>query len=199
VLTLAGAQAFRAAMARVPGVGLRRVTTAVVVLFIGLEFIGLRHALAVYHSQENLARASVELQPHAPDGWEWLGNHYVAVGDLLNAARCYSEAVAIEPGIERPRHNLAAALLHLGRPAEALAHSEAVASMHGVSAEGAAVAAASALELERWDEARRWLDRGLERAPDNQRLAELAAELDRRRPISPVGTPGADADPQSSR
>jgi len=70
---------------------LRWAVGAVVIVFLSIELLGLRHALAVYHSQESLARASIELAPHAPDGWEWLGNHYIEVGDLANAARCYAE------------------------------------------------------------------------------------------------------------
>ncbi|MEE4272566.1 MAG: hypothetical protein V2I67_12880 [Thermoanaerobaculales bacterium] len=153
----------------------RPATLAVVVVFLALELIGLRHAFAVYHSQESLARASVELQPHAPDGWEWLGNHYVAVDDLPNAARCYSEAVAIAPTVYRPRHNLATALLHLGRPAEALEHETAIERIHGTTADGAAVAAAASLDLGRRDEAGEWLTRGLQLEPDNPRLLALHA------------------------
>ena len=152
---------------------LRSVAAAAAVVFIALELIGLHHAFEVYSSQEILARASVELQPHAPDGWEWLGNHHVERGELGRAARCYAAAVAIEPGIYRPRHNLAAALLHLGQPAEALAHERAVEEIHGTTAEGAVVAAAACLALGRWDEAGRWLERGLEIAPDHPRLLEL--------------------------
>jgi tetratricopeptide (TPR) repeat protein len=160
----------------------RPVLGVFVAVFLALELLGLRHALWVYHSQENLARASVKLQPHAPDGWEWLGNHYLEIGDLPNAARCYAEAVAIEPGIYRPRHNLAAALYYLGRPAEALEHETAVATIHGVTADGATIAAAASLDLELWDEAERWLHEGLERDPDNERLLELEARWRDERP-----------------
>jgi len=152
---------------------IRPVLGVVVAVFLALEVLGLRHALWVYHSQENFALASVELQPHAPDGWEWLGNHFLEVADLPSAARCYSEAVAIEPGIFRPRHNLAAALFYLGQPAEALEQETAVAAIHGVTADGAYIAASACLELGRWDEAERWLARGLELDPTSERLLEL--------------------------
>ena len=159
----------------------RPVLGIVVTVFLVLEVLGLRHALWVFHSQENLARASVELQPHAPDAWEWLGNHYLEVGDLPNAAQCYARAVVIEPKIFRPRHNLAAALYYLGRPAEALEHETAVASIHGVTADGATIAVAACLDLERWDEAKFWLTEGLERDPTNELLLELEARwLDER-------------------
>jgi len=156
---------------------MRSVLGIIVALFLVLEVLGLRHALEIYHSQENLALASVELQPHAPDGWEWLGNHYFEMGDLPNAARCYGEAVAIEPAIYRPRHNLAAALFYLGRPAEALDHENAVAALHGVTTEGAYIAASACLKLERWDEAAQWILVGLDNDPESTRLIELQARL----------------------
>lgn len=152
---------------------LRPVLGIVVAIFLALEVLGLRHALEIYHSQRNLALASVDLQSHAPDGWEWLGNHFLETGDLRNAARCYGEAVAIEPGIHRPRHNLAAALYYLGRPAEALEHETAVAAIYGVTADGAYIAASACLELEYWDDAGRWLAQGLDEDPANERLLEL--------------------------
>jgi len=163
---------------------LRPVIGIVVAVFLALEVLGLRHALEIYHSQGNLALASVDLQPHAPDAWEWLGNHYLEIGDLSNAARCYGEAVAIEPGIYRPRHNLAAALYYLGRPAEALEHETAVAAIHGVTADGAYIATSACLELGRWDEAERWVARGLEMNPTNDRLLELRSRWLNERPES---------------
>lgn len=156
---------------------LRHVLGVVVIVFLATEFVGLRHALEVYKTQESLARASVELQPHAPDGWEWLGNHYIEIGDLPNAARCYGEAVAIEPSIFRPRHNLAAAMLYLGRPSEALEHEIAVEEIHGVTAEGAFVAASALMALDRWQDAGEWLLEGLDHEPENSRLRELQAQL----------------------
>jgi tetratricopeptide (TPR) repeat protein len=177
VAQICGACLLTAASGRV-----RTLLVFAISIFLGLEIAGLRHAFAVYHSEESLARTSVELQPHAPDGWEWLGNHFLVTGDLVAAARCYRRAVDIEPGIERPRHNLAAALLHLGHPAEALEHERAVVEMHGITPEGAAVAASAAMSLERWDEAASWLVAGLDDAPRSDRLAELLRELLRRHP-----------------
>jgi hypothetical protein len=153
-------------------------------LFLALELVGLGRALEVYRSPESLARAAVELQPHAPEGWEWLGNHELEAGDLAAAAACYREAVAIEPSILRPRHNLAAALLFLGQPAEALDHARAVAELHGVAPDGAWVAASACLELGRREEAGRWIELGLAEAPADRRLLEL-----RSRWLDPAPTP----------
>jgi Flp pilus assembly protein TadD len=153
-------------------------------VFLIVEVLALPRAIDVYHSQENLARASVELQPHAPDGWEWLGNHYLEKGDLPNAARCYAEAVAIEPTIERSRHNLAAALFYLGRPAEALEHQTAVAEIHGVTTDGAYIAGSASLALGLRDEAGRWINAGLELDPTDERLLELEARWLEGRPGS---------------
>lgn len=156
---------------------LRPVLGMAVMVFLAIEFIGLRHALEVYDTQESLARASVELQPHAPDGWEWLGNHYIEIGDLPNAARCYGKAVAIEPSILRSRHNLAAALYYLGRPSEALEHEIAVEKIHGITAEGTFVAVSALAKLDRWQEAGERLLAGLDHEPTNRKLAELQAHL----------------------
>jgi hypothetical protein len=156
---------------------LRWAVGAVVIVFLSIELLGLRHALTVYHSQESLARASIELAPHAPDGWEWLGNHYIEVGDLPNAALCYAEAVAIEPSIYRPRHNLAAALLYLGRPADALEHEIAIERDHGVTTDGAFVAVSALMELGRWQEAGAWLLAGLDQDPTSESLSQLQAGL----------------------
>ncbi|HSL17557.1 MAG TPA: tetratricopeptide repeat protein [Methylomirabilota bacterium] len=168
-----GARARPVLAARRPWLGW--VPALLAVVFLGFQVLGLQHALAVYHNQESLARAAIELQPDAPDGWLWLGNHHVEAGDLPAAARCYAEAVALAPGLFDARHNLAAALLALDRPAEALEHARAAAEIHGVTPEGAVVAASACLQLGRWDEAGRWLDQGLAAAPEHPRLLELRA------------------------
>jgi len=167
---------------------LRWAVAAVVSVFLAVELVGMSRALEVYRSQENLARASIELAPYAPDGWEWLGNFFVEVGDFPNAARCYAEAVAIDPSIYRPRHNLAAALLHLGRPAEALEHEIAVRRIHGVTSDGAFVAVTALMELGRWNDAGDWLLAGLDRDPTSAKLKELLERLLRNAP-----------DPESTR
>jgi hypothetical protein len=156
---------------------LRWAVAAVALVFLAFELVGLRHALDVFSSQEHLARAAIELQPDAPDGWLWLGNSHTERGDLPTAARCYAEAVAIAPGLYDARHNLAAALLHLGRPAEALEHEIAVRRAHGVTAEGAIVAVRALLELGRRDAAIEWLRDGLAVDPDNATLLELESSL----------------------
>lgn len=155
----------------------RWAAASVVGVFLAVELVGMSRALEVYRSQENLARASIELAPHAPDGWVWLGNHFVEVGDYPNAARCYSEAVAIEPSIYRPRHNLAAALLRLERPGEALDHEIAVRRDHGVTTDGTFVAVKALMELGRWEEAADWLVAGLDQDPTSPVLHELLARL----------------------
>ncbi len=156
---------------------LRWAVGAVVVVFLSIELLGLGHALEVYRSQENLARASIELAPHAPDGWEWLGNHYIEVGDLPNAARCYSEAVAIAPELHRPRHNLAATLLYLGRPAEALEHERIAEADNGFTTDGDVVTVTALMELGRWDEAGSRLLESLDHDPQNESLVRLQVRL----------------------
>jgi hypothetical protein len=155
----------------------RRAPRSVVAVFIAVEIVGLSHAIDVYHSQENLARGSIELAPHAPDGWEWLGNHHVEEGDLVNAARCYAEAVARAPDLYRPRHNLAAALLYLGRPGEALEHELVAESGHGPTTEGTVITVSALMELGRWDEAAERLLAGLDRDPQSRNLQRLQIRL----------------------
>jgi hypothetical protein len=150
---------------------------AVVAVFLSVELLGLHHALEVYHSQESLARASIELAPHAPDGWEWLGNHFIEIGDLENAALCYAEAVAVAPTLYRPRHNLAAALLYLGRPAEALEHERIAEGHHGSTTDGVFVMISALIELEQWSEAEIRLLEELDRDPDSEPLGELQIRL----------------------
>jgi hypothetical protein len=149
----------------------------VVVVFLSVELLGMHHALEVYHSQESLARASIELAPHAPDGWEWLGNHYIEIGDLENAALCYAEAVAVAPELYRPRHNLAAALFYLGRPAEALEHERVAEELHGPTIDGAFVMISALIELEQWPEAEIRLLEGLDRDPESASLSRLQVRL----------------------
>jgi len=150
---------------------------AVVTVFLSVELLGMHHALEVYHSQESLARASVELAPHAPDGWEWLGNHYIEIGDLENAALCYAEAVAVAPTLFRPRHNLAASLLYLRRPAEALEHERIAEEFHGPTTDGAFVMISALIEVEQWSEAETRLLEGLDRDPESVSLSRLQVRL----------------------
>ncbi len=156
---------------------LRAGVTAVAVVFLALELVGLRHALSVFSSQESLARAAVELQPDAPDGWLWLGNHHLETGDLPAAARCYAEAVAVAPGLYDARQNLAAALYYLGRPGDALEHQRILREQHGVTADSAVIAARALIDLGRPDEAAVWLHDGLVLDPDHAFLLELERTL----------------------
>ena len=142
-------------------------------VFVAAEVVGSRGALAAWRSQEALAEAAIEFYPAGPDAWEWLGNVHLERGDLAEAASCYAAAVARGPELYRPRHNLAAALLYLGRPAEALEQLDVADRLGGVTARAAVVRVEALLELGRIDEARDTLARALERWPDHDRLVEL--------------------------
>ena len=141
------------------------------------ELIGLRHALWVYANQENLANAAIEIFPDGPDGWEWLGNAYIEKGDLEEARECYQAATERGPELFRPRHNLAAALLYTGQPAEALEQLEILDSLHQPTAPGSKVAVTALMELGRWDEAAVRLVVSLDRDPGYEPLGETAARL----------------------
>jgi len=146
-------------------------------VFVTAEMAGSRHALAAWHSQEALAEAAIDFYPAGPDAWEWLGNVHLERGDLADAASCYAAAVERGPELYRPRHNLAAALLYLGRPAEALAQLDVADRLGGVTARAAVVRVEALLELGRVGEARDTLARALERWPDHERLNELQRAL----------------------
>ena len=148
------------------------VATALIV-----EQIGLRHALWVYANQENLANAAIEIFPDGPDGWEWLGNAYIEKGDLEEARECYQAATERGPELFRPRHNLAAALLYTGQPAEALEQLEILDSLHQPTAPGSKVAVTALMELGRWDEAAERLVVSLDRDPGYVPLADMATRL----------------------
>jgi len=141
------------------------------------ELIGLRHALWVYANQENLANAAIEIFPDGPDGWEWLGNAYIEKGDLEEARECYQAATERGPELFRPRHNLAAALLYTGQPAEALEQLEILDSLHTPTAPGSKVAVTALMELGRWDEAAERLVVSLDRDPGYVPLADMATRL----------------------
>jgi tetratricopeptide (TPR) repeat protein len=149
----------------------------IVAIALVVEQIGLRHALWVYANQENLARAAIEVFPDGPDGWEWLGNVYIEKGELDEARECFRKATERGPELFRPRHNLAAALLYTGRPAEALEQLEILESLHPPTAPGSKVAVLALMELGRWDEAATRLVDSLDRDPGDPGLAEAAARL----------------------
>jgi tetratricopeptide (TPR) repeat protein len=148
------------------------VTTALIV-----ELVSLQRALSVYANQENLARAAIEIYPDGPDGWEWLGNVHIDRGEMEAARECYREATERGPELFRPRHNLAAALLYTGRPAEALEQLEILDSLHPQTAPGSRVAVVALMELGQWEEAARRLVQSLDRDPNYDPLAETAARL----------------------
>ena len=142
-----------------------------------VEQVGLRRALWVYANQENLAHAAIEIFPDGPDGWEWLGNVHIEKGEIEEARECFREATERGPELFRPRHNLAAALLYTGRPAEALEQLEILDSLHPPTAPGSKVAIIALMELGRWDEATTRLINALNRDPGDPALAETAARL----------------------
>ncbi|MFV2072178.1 MAG: glycosyltransferase family 39 protein [Thermoanaerobaculales bacterium] len=142
-----------------------------------VEQIGLRNALWVYANQENLARAAIEIFPDGPDGYEWLGNAFLARGDLPAALICYRQATERGPELYRPRHNLAAALLYTGRPEEALEQLAIAEALHGATSDGSTVVITALLRLRRWNEATDRLLDALERAPADPALRRLGARL----------------------
>jgi hypothetical protein len=144
-----------------------------VAVFVAAELVGSRHALAAWKSQEALAEAAIEVFPAGPDAWEWLGNVHLERGDLAAAATCYAAAVERGPALYRPRHNLAAALLYLGRPAEALEQLDLAEPLGGANARAAAVRAEALLELGRDVEARQVIEQARRRWPDHPRLEQL--------------------------
>ena len=149
----------------------------IVVTALIVEQVGLRRALWVYANQENVARAAIEIFPDGPDGWEWLGNVHIEKGELEEARECFRQATERGPELFRPRHNLAAALLYTGRPAEALEQLEILDSLHPPTAPGSKVAVTALMELGRWDEAATRLINSLDRDPGYAPLKETAARM----------------------
>jgi tetratricopeptide (TPR) repeat protein len=139
--------------------------------------VGLRHALWVYASQENLARTAIEIFPEGPDGWLWLGDVYLEKNDLEAARDCYLEATERGPELFRPRHNLAAALYYTGQPAAALDQLATLESLHLPTTDGSRVAVLSLMELGRWDDAAQRLVQALDQDPDDAPLAGLVEVL----------------------
>ena len=156
---------------------LRWAVPLIVVTALIVEQIGLRHALWVYANQENLAQAAIEIYPDGPDGWEWLGNVHIEKGELEEASVCFQKATERGPELFRPRHNLAAALLYTGRPAEALEQLEILNSLHPPTAPGAKVAVTALMELGRWEEASSCLVESLDRDPGYVPLVDMATRL----------------------
>jgi tetratricopeptide (TPR) repeat protein len=149
----------------------------IVVTAIAVEQIGLRHALSVYATQENLARAAIEISPDGPDGYEWLGNVYLDRGDLPAALECYRQATVRGPELYRPRHNLAAALLYSGYPSQALEQLAILERTHPSSARGLTIAARSLVALERWDEAAQRVLEELAQNSDDPEMHNLLEEV----------------------
>ena len=156
---------------------LRWAIPAMVAVVLVVEVIGLRHALWVYSTQENLARAAIEIFPDGPDGWEWLGNVFLERGELEAALECYKDATERGPELYRPRHNYAAALLYTGKPAAALEQLTILERYHPLIADATNVAVIALIDLRRWDEAADRLIGGLDRDPDDPALIKSAVRL----------------------
>jgi tetratricopeptide (TPR) repeat protein len=156
---------------------LRWAVPLIVMTALIVEQVGLRRALWVYANQENLAHAAIEIFPDGPDGWEWLGNVHIEKGEIEEARECFREATERGPELFRPRHNLAAALLYTGRPAEALEQLEILDSLHPPTAPGSKVAVTALMNLGRWDEAASRLVDSLDRDPGYAPLVETAVRL----------------------
>jgi hypothetical protein len=156
---------------------LRWAITLMVAVVLVIEIIGLRHALRVYSTQENLARAAIEIFPDGPDGWEWLGNVFLERGELEAALECYRDATERGPELYRPRHNYAAALLYTGKPAAALEQLAILETFHPLPADATNVAVTALINLDRWDEATKRLVEGLDRDADDPLLTESAARM----------------------
>ena len=156
---------------------LRWAVPMIVLTALAVEQAGLQRALWVYANQENLAHAAIEIFPDGPDGWEWLGNVYIEKGQVEEARECFRKATERGPELFRPRHNLAAALLYSGRPAEALAQLEILNSLHPPTAPGSKVAVTALMDLGLWDEAASRLVDSLDRDPGYAPLADAANRL----------------------
>jgi tetratricopeptide (TPR) repeat protein len=68
---------------------------------------------------------AVQADPNFAEAWNNLGNSLAAIGKLDDAVRAYRLALSLEPDYPEPRCNLATILDRMGRPAEALAQSDA--------------------------------------------------------------------------
>jgi tetratricopeptide (TPR) repeat protein len=151
---------------------------AVIMVCYGVgQQLGLRQALHAYSSQENLARTSIAIAPQVPEGYEWLGNVYLERNDLSTALSYYQEAVQQAPGVYRPRNNLAACLLELGRPVEALQHLQILEQQHGATVTSSTSMVRALIMLRRWDSAAQHLLWSLQRMPDEPALLRLQRQL----------------------
>jgi tetratricopeptide (TPR) repeat protein len=163
------------------------VLVLVLAAWLGLQQVGLHRALQVYSSQEELARAAVAIDPDGPPGHEWLGNIWLERNDLRRALEQYRLAVAGDPSLYRPRLNMAACLLHLGRSEEALEQIDLLEARHGRTVHSCHVAVKALLRLGRVAEAKQRLRWALERAPDSVLLRRLEATM----PHGPASGPAA--------
>jgi hypothetical protein len=154
----------------------------ILVCYVVGQQVGLRQALYAYSSQENLALTSIAIAPEVPEGYEWLGNVYLKRNDLFTALAYYQEAVQCAPEIYRPRNNLAACLLELGRPAEALHQLQILEQQHGATVPSSIGMVRALIMLRRWDNAAQHLLWSLQRIPDEPALLGLQRQLLREHP-----------------
>jgi tetratricopeptide (TPR) repeat protein len=158
----------------------RHLVPVALLLLIGYataQQIGLRQALYAYSSQEGLARTSIAIAPHVPEGYEWLGNVYLMQNDLRLALHYYQEALQRAPHLYRPRNNVAACLVRLGRPAEALSHLATLEQEHGITTRSSINTVQALILLRRWDEAGERLLWILRREPRHPALLDLQRQL----------------------
>lgn len=158
---------------------LRVLPAVVAAVFVVTAAVGSRTALANWSSQEALATAAIEVFPAGPDAWEWLGNVHLERGELGAAARCYETAVDLAPDLQRPRHNLAAAWLYLGRPAAALAQLDELDRRFDANPVSSRLRVEALEGLGRIDEARDVAMRSMTAWPDDPALQQLARRLQR--------------------
>jgi tetratricopeptide (TPR) repeat protein len=147
-----------------------------------VQQLGLRQALYAYSSQEALARTSIAIAPQVPEGYEWLGNVYLGQHDLRSALHYYQQAMQRAPNLYRPRNNVAASLLELGRPAEALQQLQILEEQHGATIHSCTSMVKALIMLRQWHGAARRLLWSLQRTPDEPALLRLQAQLLREHP-----------------
>lgn len=157
----------------------RAAAIAALVVYLALQQLGLRAARDAYRSDEDLARGAVAAAPYAPTGYLLLGQQAVNRGDLQGSLAQYQEAFSRNPDIEHREacQNYAIAMIHTGRPAEALALLEQMEQRGGRGPKSSYAVALALHALGRDEESLARLDWALERAPDDADLAWLRARV----------------------
>ncbi|MCB9897459.1 MAG: tetratricopeptide repeat protein [Planctomycetes bacterium] len=115
--------------------------------------------------------------------WWAKGNFHLGREEWDDAIAAYEQALVVDPGYTEAHQNLAAALLRVGRPQDALAHVAEAERLGGVTARSAFTRGAALGELQRDDESRAALEECLRLDPsqaDAHNLLGLAALRDGR-------------------